>query len=123
MGLDTTHDAWHGAYSSFNQWRKWIALQIGIDLYKMEGFGGEISWDTVKDDLKYLLNHSDCDGYITSLRCKKIAVRLKEIIGDRKVPEDWYSSEDEDAYFLYKTKQFMKGCKLAHNRNERLEFH
>jgi hypothetical protein len=38
MGLDTTHNAWHGPYSSFNQWRHWLAEQIGIPLEIMEGF-------------------------------------------------------------------------------------
>jgi hypothetical protein len=38
MGLDTTHNAWSGPYSSFNNWRRWIADKIGIPLDLMEGF-------------------------------------------------------------------------------------
>lgn len=38
MGLDTTHNAWHGPYSSFNRWRHWLAEQIGIPLELMDGF-------------------------------------------------------------------------------------
>ena len=38
MGLDTSHDAWHGPYSSFMSWRLWLAEQIGIPLELMEGF-------------------------------------------------------------------------------------
>jgi hypothetical protein len=37
MGLDTSHNAWHGGYGLFNQWREWIAEQIGIPLELMEG--------------------------------------------------------------------------------------
>jgi len=47
MGLDTTHDAWSGAYSSFMKWRVWLAKKIGLDLHKMDGFYSDgISWDT-----------------------------------------------------------------------------
>jgi hypothetical protein len=38
MGLDTTHNAWHGPYSMFNRYRHWLAEQIGIPLELMEGF-------------------------------------------------------------------------------------
>jgi hypothetical protein len=38
MGLDTTHEAWHGAYSAFHTWRTEIAKQLGIPLDLMEGF-------------------------------------------------------------------------------------
>jgi hypothetical protein len=39
MGLDTTHDAWHGAYSAFMRWRTEIAKAAGMPpLELMEGF-------------------------------------------------------------------------------------
>ena len=38
MGLDTTHNAWHGSYGAFNVWRTEIAKCIGIPLSLMEGF-------------------------------------------------------------------------------------
>lgn len=38
MGLDITHDTWHGAYSAFHRWRKEIAKPLGIPLDLMEGF-------------------------------------------------------------------------------------
>ncbi len=38
MGLDTTHDCWHGPYSSFNRWRTQLAAEIGLPLPLMEGF-------------------------------------------------------------------------------------
>jgi hypothetical protein len=41
MGLDTTHDAWHGAYSAFMRWRTEIAKVAGLPpLDLMEGFYG-----------------------------------------------------------------------------------
>ena len=39
MGLDTSHDCWHGAYSAFNRWRCAIAKAAGLPpLELMEGF-------------------------------------------------------------------------------------
>ena len=39
MGLDTTHDCWHGAYSAFMRWRKKLAEVAGLPpLELMEGF-------------------------------------------------------------------------------------
>lgn len=39
MGLDTSHDCWHGAYSAFMRWRKEICKVAGLPpLELMEGF-------------------------------------------------------------------------------------
>lgn len=38
MGLDISHDCFHGPYSQFMRWREWVAKQIGINLRMMEGF-------------------------------------------------------------------------------------
>lgn len=40
MGLDTSHDCWHGAYSAFQRWREQLARSAGIPLRLMEGFYG-----------------------------------------------------------------------------------
>jgi hypothetical protein len=32
MGLDTTHDCWHGSYGGFNRWRNAIAAAAGYTL-------------------------------------------------------------------------------------------
>lgn len=136
MGLNTTHGAWDGPYSSFMEWRIWIAEQVGINLLKMEGYSdrdygnpkrkrGTIKWETIDDDIKYLLNHSDCDGHLTPGQCKKIAIRLKEIIGGREVPKDFFSyiSTDKDGMNLFLTERFRKGCLKAAKKNEKLCFH
>lgn len=38
MGLDTTHDCWHGAYSAFGRWREGLAKAAGIPLHLMERY-------------------------------------------------------------------------------------
>jgi len=39
MGLDTTHDCWHGSYGAFHVWRSAIAKAAGLpNLERMEGY-------------------------------------------------------------------------------------
>lgn len=45
----------------------------------MQGFGGEGKWEDVRDGIKYLLNHSDCEGFLTPMEMRKIYPRLLEI--------------------------------------------
>lgn len=109
MGLDTTHECWHGPYSQFMRWREWLAAQIGIPLCLMDGFvkytydqsdvdslgpvdkkrdairalailGEAIPWSILHGDpIVRVLSHSDCDGKIPWWECKGIALRLTEI--------------------------------------------
>lgn len=38
MGLDTTHDCWHGGYTAFHFWRVKLAAAVNIPLDLMDGF-------------------------------------------------------------------------------------
>jgi hypothetical protein len=48
MGLDTTHEAWHGAYSAFSRWRDKLAQVAGYtfhafgELFKLGDSGMEV---------------------------------------------------------------------------------
>lgn len=116
MGLDTTHGAWHGAYSSFNSWRAEVAKQAGFPpLYEMNGFGGNRSWDDyLTHPLYELLTHSDCEGDIKWENCKIIADGLFEVLD--KIPDEFPFS------LRKKTKQFIDGLMLAYNSKENLVF-
>ncbi|MDE2096534.1 MAG: hypothetical protein KGL39_04750 [Patescibacteria group bacterium] len=148
MGLDCSHDAWHGAYSAFMRWRTEIARLIGIPLELMEGFfepsqsnqialaklagpnavalmrlitkNCPISWESLKPDpLHILLNHSDCDGEISPEDCSKIADRLQEIL-------PLLPSSDAGGHigsWRDKTLKFIAGCRAAAEANEPLDFH
>ena len=80
MGLDFVGSEASWSYSSFGNFRRRLAKEIGIDLDNMVGFGGKIKWNNIKDPIKDLLNHSDCDGHLTPTQCKKIAPRLIELV-------------------------------------------
>ncbi len=92
MGLDTTHDCWHGSYSSFYRFRTELARAAGLpELSAMEGFTDGSpgrSWAEFEGDaLVVLLNHEDCEGEIDCEDCGRLADRLDELLPS--MPEEW----------------------------------
>ena len=79
MGLDFSGSEVHFSYGGFARFRCVIARKAGLNLDHMIGFGGATKWDSFKDPIKYLLNHSDCDGKITAKQCALCGPRLLEI--------------------------------------------
>lgn len=116
MGLDTTHDCWHGSYSSFNWWRKTIAKVAGLpNLDDMDGFGGSIKWESLEPDVLHeLLNHSDCDGEIRHEVCGPLADRLEELLPMLKDQLPLWTGRY--------TEQFIAGLRDASNAGENVEF-
>lgn len=116
MGLDTTHNAWHGPYSSFNRWRKDVANEVGIDLMSLQGYDGNKPWtEEIKSHKLFaLFDHSDCDGHLTPYECASIAEGLSEVLKN-------YTGYDPD--FVEKTEQFRDGCADAFMKDETLHFH
>jgi len=117
MGLDTSHDCWHGPYSSFNSWRTEICKAAGLgSLSEYYGFGGERIFDQ-EDPLTILLYHSDCDGDIKWKDCNNVADRLEECL---PVLE---SDEYIDDYSVAKTNTFIDGLRDAYSLKEDVDFH
>jgi hypothetical protein len=146
MGLDTTHDCWHGAYSRFMRWRRDLAHAAGLPpLDLMEGFFGRgdsrdpfldyarawpdlaeiyyrslpIRWDSLKPDpLHLLLHHSDCEGEIATEDCGPIADSLERLLP---------LLESEGGGFpvvsaRHCAEQFITGLRLAASRGEPVRF-
>jgi hypothetical protein len=128
MGLDTTHDAWHGAYSAFSRWREKLAEIVGIPLGLMEGYYHNdpidkwlpISWEALKPDvLHILLDHSDAEGEIVAEDCGPLADRLEELLPLLPEEKDW----GHIGSWREKTQTFIDGLRLAASRGENIEFH
>lgn len=120
MGLDTTHNCWHGPYSAFHGFRMKLAEKIGINLMEMEGFTADGKpWKDVDSKLVPLLYHSDCDGELTVEECKLIAEGLTEVL------ENLTDDGDEPPFYSFKSRveQFRDGCLDAIEKNEPVEFH
>ncbi len=119
MGLDTTHNAWHGPYSKFNRFRYSLANQIKINLYNYDGYGesGEKELNSIDHDIMPLLMHSDCDGEFSIEECKRITNGLNQIL------DNFYNDITADFDFKEKVVQFRDGCLLAIQNNEVIVFH
>jgi len=137
MGLNTTHDAFHGAYSAFNNLRRFILKSIGGSFPPHED-------KTLKEDHWYwfvdrekkygkdshpglyeFFSHSDCDGYIEPDTCLLVAQDLESIMPYiRKLAktEECYGHLLGRGGYIQATQYFIDGCRLAHERGERLEF-
>lgn len=112
MGLDFSHCEARWAYSGFHRFRERLANMIGFSLNDMDGFGGSRQWDTIHDDIKPLLDHSDCDGVLTPEECKVVYPRLNELI------QDWSDGDVDKSRAL----ELIEGMKLCVELGEDLEF-
>jgi hypothetical protein len=140
MGLDMSHDAWHGAYSAFSRYRNQVAEAAGYALETIDGEYGRreyvrLDWDAfpdatidgdwgdvVPDDaLLYLIVHSDCEGHLEPEACARLADRLEDLMPKiRNIPKADFGPVRTAAD---KTQQLIDGLRRAASVPERLEFH
>lgn len=119
MGLDTSHNCWHGPYSSFNRFRYSLAKQIGIDLDEYIGYKekGTKELTSIEHDIQPLLNHSDCDGILTVEEADQIINGLNNIL------ENFNDEIQADYNFKENIIQFRDGCLDAVSKKQEIDFH
>ena len=132
MGLDTSHDCWHGAYSAFNRFREKIAEVSG---YRQQWDAGRFDVDdgedtspsgiydgnwkkAPSDPVLLLLLHSDCDGKIEPDHCRLLADRLEGLLPNLHGDGGGHLGDYAEA-----TKRFIAGLREAAAANEPVEFH
>lgn len=113
MGLDTTHNAFHEAYSAFMRFRKGLVEHsLKKDVMEFIGYGGSVPEETIENPgLQRLINQSDCDGEISPDDCKLISDYLDTVI-----------PQLEEGELKSRSVQFRDGCLLAHSNNEFIQF-
>lgn len=150
MGLDTTHDAFHGAYSAFNRFRQEVARAIGgsfpphwkygddgellrdsdgMAVYDKEKNGDFFYWGDgygaeTHPGLFEFFKHSDCDGEISPEMCTKIADDLEGVLP--KVETLGSKSGGHIAAsggYVEVMRKFIAGCRAAADEGVPLEFH
>jgi hypothetical protein len=147
MGLDTSHDAFHGAYSAFNRLRQEVASAIGgsypphylraYDGKIAEGKNGSLIVDYTLDPERFytpdevtqeshpglweFLTHSDCDGAIAPDMCAKVADDLEPLLD--KMPEGGAGHIGARGGFREVLRKFIAGCRAAHAEGVPLDFH
>jgi hypothetical protein len=129
VGLDTSHNCWHGPYSAFNTWRDRIAELAGYGINISEA-GTEyvaLDWDNITDaqiegewsklpddPLMILMCHSDCDGRIKSQHCGPLADRIEQVLLKCDL--------EDDHWVMEKGVQFVEGLRRAANKKENVRF-
>lgn len=130
MGLDTTHNCWHGPYSAFGDWRNTIARAAGfgitttsdgiktVDLpyhdFVAKNYMGD--WDRTPDEiLMVLFVHSDCEGEIKPEHCGPLADRLEGLM--HSLPVDTWR-----VMYRNETRQFIDGLRMAADAGEPVRF-
>lgn len=142
MGLDTSHDCWHGAYSAFSRWRQAVARAAGYMVlpvtwpdmgyptdsvmlewhrYEQKNYLGE--WDEMPaDPLLILIVHSDCDGEIKPEHAGPLADRLEEILPNIPDAADGGHIGCRGGY-VEATRKFIAGLRAAAAAGEPVDFH
>lgn len=151
MGLDCSHDAFHGAYSAFNRLRQAVCYAMGGSfpphfklnpdgtfMYNAEGTMHIVD-KTIPEDIwqcsdKYteeshpglyeFMTHSDCDGEISPDMCIKVADELEALlpkVAALKIEATGHI--EHQGGYVEVLKRFIEGCRCAAKRYEPLEFH
>lgn len=126
MGLDTSHDCWHGSYIGFGWFRSTLFdVAFGVVPDKADSrhyaYLHEVdSWaeddERRKDPLLKLLMHSDCDGEIAVEDQLALAARLEEL-GPKLE-----ALPDERKHYASRAYQFARGLREANAANQAVEF-
>ena len=140
MGLDCSHDAFHGAYSAFDRFRQTVARAMGGSFPPHYVYGDDnqpirkgkfgLERDTSLDERQWywgdgyttvthpglceFLSHSDCDGEISPEMCVKVADELEALLPEieRVAPADGGHIARDGGYVAV-TKRFIGGCRAA----------
>ena len=152
MGLDCSHDAFHGAYSSFNRLRQEICKamggkssfpphwKIGADGKNLITANGSLIYDDTRDQefiyiddaypkdkfagLWEFLMHSDCDGEISPEMCVKVADDLEALLPKIEALNsgDGGGHIARNGGYVAVVRAFIAGCRAAAAANEPLQF-
>ena len=111
MGLDFMGSEAHWSYGGFNRFRLRIAATINMDF---DGFcnGKPASEKNEKDPVFPLLNHSDCDGELSSEECATVAPRMRELVAP------W----PENDYDKHQALLLAEGMEECAKNGEKLKF-
>jgi len=131
MGLDCSHDAFHGSYGAFSRFRDALVECIGGRVDRGNTFEGEKSYwwfpegmnSSTNPGLYEFFSYSDCDGEISPEMCARLADEMEAILPFvEKWPDNLGGHIERDGGFVAVTKRWIKGCRAAALEGVPLEF-
>lgn len=141
MGLDTTHNCFHGAYSAFGRWRHEVARAAGYQILPVVYDG--VTYDTIMlewhryrpdiefmgewketphDPLIVLFAHSDCEGAIYPEQAGPLADALEALLPKLEGLESVGHLAARGG-IAQVTRYFIDGLRAAVQAGEPVEFH
>lgn len=148
MGLDCSHNAFHGAYSAFNSFRQAVAeargcrypphfvrnrdgsdvLEPGKQIRMLDMSMDQDMWYTAPGMTKEnspgiyeFLSHSDCDGEISPEMCLLVASELEPLLD--KMPDESSGHIAARGGYREVLRLFIEGCRAAAAEGVPLDFH
>lgn len=130
MGLDCSHDAFHGAYSAFNRFRQAIAKAMGgswpphedMSLNPEQWYWGDGYNEETHRGIFVLMSHSDCDGEISPKDCLLVAHDLESLLPKLDAMGDGGGHIARGGGYGSVARVFIVGCREAAETNEALLF-
>lgn len=125
MGLDMSHDAWRGAYSAFNRFRKAMADVCGVTWPDFLNGDSMVYFNDFDPEthpgLAEFFTHSDCDGEITPELCAKLADEMEPLLPQL---DEMSGAGGHLALLGFggAARRFIAGCRAAAAANEPLRF-
>ena len=136
MGLDINTGNYSfraGSYNGFHSFRNWLAQKLGhenlTDYYNTycQNEGPMLKSGTYKNARKIplgpLLNHSDCDGTISTGYAKKLLTELTEIKEKLKKYNELDTDTNNETYFRKSLDHWISACKESIENKDPIEFH
>lgn len=123
MGLDIasdSHDFRAGSYSSFSEFREWLAIKLGYRNYDAYCEATKEAVGKWKDEwgmkeyanktkLGAIMWHSDCDGYIPERFVKQLKEELIEI-KKSLIPLGKLLMSDDEQWYRDRLNNWIKAC-------------
>ncbi len=138
MGLDCSHDAFHGAYSAFNRFRQTVANAMGGSFPPhTEGrldndgkpfdrdmwYWGDDYAEETHPGLAVFMCHSDCDGEISPSNCLLVANDLESLLPAIDAQGLGVGHIEHQGGYGAVARKFIAGCRAAAAAGETLDFH
>lgn len=132
MGLDCSHDAFHGAYSAFNRFRQAVCEATGGSFPPHENeaidpnswYWGDDYSENTHPGLFVFLAHEDCEGEISPDDCVVVAGELEALLPKLNELDGKYGGGHIASVggLVDVCKKFIAGCRLAAQHEESLIF-
>ncbi len=119
MGLDFSHCDAHWSYSGFNRFRNNLVVALGYTTSLDEMYENGSYADKLKHESIFpLIDHSDCEGYLTVKEMSRVVNQLKYIL------EIWENNFEmvEYHYDIRQGRCLIEGMEEAIEADESIEF-